>query len=133
MRSLTTMTRTVGRLVLCGFLIRAGTGHLGKHRKDFQEQVPEWLPTSKDTVVQAACGIEIALDAALLTATQHKARVGRATALFFALIFPGNINQFVTKTPAFGLDTNRKRAIRRLFQPVLFVLALWSTRSVPKA
>lgn len=133
MHSLTTIPRTISRLALGGFLLRAGIGHLGKHRKEFQAQVPDWMPTSKDAVVLASGGIEIALGAALLTSTRHRARVGRVTALFFTLIFPGNINQLVTKTSAFGLDTDRKRAIRLLFQPLLVVWALWATRAVHKA
>ena len=128
-----TTTRTVGRLGLGGFLLTAGAGHLGRKRKEFQAQVPDWMPVSKDTVVLASGAVEIALGTALLTATRHKTRVGQLTALFFALIFPGNISQLVTKTPAFGLDTNRKRAVRLLFQPLLIAWALWSTRTHHKA
>lgn len=133
MHSLTTITRTISRLALGGFLLRAGIGHLGTSRQEFQAQVPDWMPASKDSVVLASGGVEIALGAALLTSTkQNRALVGRVTALFFALIFPGNINQLVTKTPAFGLDTDRKRALRLLFQPVLVLWALWATRTVHK-
>ena len=46
-------------------------------------------------------------------------------ALFFVIIFPGNIAQYVEGTDAFGLDTDRKRLVRLFFQPVLVLLALF--------
>jgi hypothetical protein len=48
-------------------------------------------------------------------------------AIFFILIFPGNISQYTNGIDAFGLDTDQKRFIRLLFQPVLVIWALWST------
>jgi uncharacterized membrane protein len=48
-------------------------------------------------------------------------------ALFFVLIFPGNINQYVNHLNAFGLDADTKRFIRLLFQPLLVAWALWSS------
>jgi uncharacterized membrane protein len=42
-------------------------------------------------------------------------------------IFPGNISQYVNGIDAFGLDTDRARFARLLFQPVLVVWALWAT------
>jgi uncharacterized membrane protein len=53
--------------------------------------------------------------------------VGLIVAIFFILIFPGNINQYVNGVDAFGLDTDQKRLIRLFFQPLLVVWALWST------
>ena len=53
--------------------------------------------------------------------------VGALLALFYVLIFPGNINQYVNHIDAFGLDTDQARLIRLFFQPVLIFLALWST------
>jgi uncharacterized membrane protein len=52
--------------------------------------------------------------------------VGLIVAIFFILIFPGNINQYVNGIDAFGLDTDQKRLIRLFFQPLLVVWALWS-------
>jgi len=46
-------------------------------------------------------------------------------AIFFILILPGNINQYVNKVDAFGLDTDQKRLIRLFFQPPLVLWALW--------
>jgi len=122
------MKRTIARLALGAFLVTAGVGHLTTQRQAFRAQVPEWVPLSKDTVVLASGGVEIALGSGLLVLGKHKTAMGRLTALFFVAIFPGNISQYVTKTSAFGLDTDRKRAIRLLFQPLLVAWALWSTK-----
>lgn len=42
-------------------------------------------------------------------------------------MFPGNVSQYVTHTDAFGLDSDRARAVRLVFQPLLVAWALWST------
>ena len=133
MHTLTTTTRTLGRLSLGGILLSAGIGHLTTKRQEFQAQVPDWVPLSKDTVVLASGAVEVALGGALLTLPRHKKRVGQLTALFFTAVFPGNISQLATKTPAFGLDTDSKRAVRLVFQPLLVAWALWSTRTAKKA
>lgn len=133
MRRATSITRTTARVALGGLLLSAGIGHLTKQRREFQAQVPDWVPLSKDAVVLASGGVEIALGTSLIALVRRKALIGRLAALFFALVFPGNVSQFVTKTPAFGLDTDRKRAIRLAFQPLLIAWALWSTRSTHKA
>ena len=75
--------------------------------------------------------VEIALGIALVS-LQRRREVGIATALFFIAIFPGNISQFVNEIDAFGLDSDRARAIRLLFQPLLVLWALWSTTALPK-
>jgi uncharacterized membrane protein len=62
-----------------------------------------------------------------LASLRNRKEVGIATALFFIAIFPGNISQYVNGIDAFGLDTDRARAIRLLFQPLLVLWALWST------
>ena len=53
--------------------------------------------------------------------------MGWIVAIFFVVIFPGNIWQYVEGRDAFGLDSDAARAIRLLFQPVLVVWALWCT------
>jgi uncharacterized membrane protein len=85
------------------------------------------LGLDPDFVVLASGYAEIALGVSLLTLWKFRREVGLATALFFILIFPGNIRQYVDGIDAFGLDTDRKRAIRLLFQPLLVLWALWST------
>jgi hypothetical protein len=38
------------------------------------------------------------------------------------------VSQWRNRRDAFGLDTDRKRLVRLVFQPVLVAWALWSTR-----
>ena len=111
-------------------LIYTGTLHLTSQRLEFQAQVPPWLGLDPDFVVLASGYVEIALGIALITIWKFREEVGLGTALFFILIFPGNIRQYVDGIDAFGLDTDRKRAIRLLFQPFLVFWALWSTDAI---
>ncbi len=53
--------------------------------------------------------------------------VGCVVAIFFVLVFPGNVSQFVTHANAFGLDSDLVRGVRLLFQPLLVIWALWCT------
>ncbi len=114
------------QLLLGATLIYTGTLHLTTSRIEFQAQVPTWLPLSPDFVVIASGIVEITLGLCLFSLKRRR-EVGIATALFFVAIFPGNISQFVNGIDAFGLDSDRARAIRLLFQPLLVLWALWST------
>jgi uncharacterized membrane protein len=125
--------RSGARVALGGGLVLAGYTHLTSQRKEFQAQVPNWLPLNKDTVVLASGVAEITLGAALLLLPGKKQTVGRIAAAFFTAIFPGNISQFTTRTDAFGLDTDGKRLARLPFQLVLIAWALWSTGAGRKA
>jgi uncharacterized membrane protein len=75
--------------------------------------------------------MEVALGVALVALPRHRRRVGWALAVFFVVVFPGNVHQAVAGTDAFGLDTPAARWGRLLFQPVLVALALWSTDAWP--
>jgi len=119
--------RTIGRIGLGAVLVLAGISHLTFAREDFQAQVPTWLPLDKDFVVLASGVVEISLGGALIALPKKRVLVGLVVAAFFIAIFPGNISQFLTKTPAFGLDTDEKRGFRLIFQPLLVLWALWST------
>ncbi|WP_353050446.1 hypothetical protein [Chryseobacterium sp. ISL-6] len=44
-------TKDISRVALGAFLISAGIGHLTFARKEFQAQVPEWVPLKKDDTV----------------------------------------------------------------------------------
>ena len=120
--------RTGAKVLLGSALVFAGVSHLTRAREEFQAQVPEWVPLDKDTVVLASGVVEIGLGASLVLARRRSPLVGAAAAAFFTAIFPGNVSQYLTKTSAFGLDTDRKRAVRLVFQPLLVAWALWSTR-----
>ena len=125
------LIRKATQILLGATLIYTGTLHLTTSRMEFQAQVPPWVPLSPDFVVLASGVVEIALGLALIS-LQRRREVGIATALFFIAIFPGNISQFVNEIDAFGLDSDRARAIRLLFQPLLVLWALWSTTALPK-
>ena len=121
------LPRTIARWMLGAFLLFTGIGHLTFARASFVAQVPAWLPLPVDVVVLASGVVEIALGLALLLWGRQRVLIGWATAAFFVAIFPGNIEQFVSGTDAFGLDTDLSRGIRLLFQPLLVIWALWST------
>lgn len=107
-------------------MIFAALGHFIFSRQEFQAQVPDWIPLSKDAVVIISGIVELSLGLAMIFWWKQKVRVGIALALFYILIFPGNIAQCINGTDAFGLDTDRARLIRLFFQPVLIFWALWS-------
>lgn len=111
-------------LIIC----YTGTLHLTSRRVEFQAQVPSWLPMDSDFVVLVSGVAEIALGLSLLFLWKWRRRVGILTAIFFVLIFPGNVWQYLDGIDAFGLDTDRERLIRLFFQPVLVLWALWSTK-----
>ncbi len=121
-------SKNVARLMLGGMLVFAGVSHLTFARREFQAQVPDWVPLDKDTTVLASGVAELALGGALVVARgAHRAAVGKVAAAFFAAVFPGNISQFVHRRDAFGLDSDVKRFVRLFFQPVLIWWALKST------
>ena len=125
------MIKKLLQLSLGAFLTSAGTSHLGSNRKEFLAQVPTWLPLNADFVVIASGLVEIALGISLITTTfiftKFRRQVGITVAVFFILIFPGNINQYLNQIDSFGLDTDQKRLIRLFFQPLLVIWALWAS------
>lgn len=121
--------RSFLRVLLGLALVFAGTSHLTIARKEFTAQVPEFVPLSEDTTVLASGVAEITLGSALVLAPKPARRfVGSVAALFFTVIFPGNLSQWVNRRDAFGLDTDEKRVARLFGQPLLIAAALWSTR-----
>ncbi|NDH27950.1 MAG: hypothetical protein EBX81_01295 [bacterium] len=127
------LARRVSQVGLGLFLLSAGTSHLTVARLEFQAQVPSWVPVDADAVVLASGVVEIALGLALLSLWRVRRMVGIVTALFFVLIFPGNIHQFVAGIDAFGLDSDLARGLRLLGQPILVAWALWATDAMPLA
>jgi uncharacterized membrane protein len=127
------LIKTLAQLGLGAFLLSAGISHLESNRTEFLAQVPTWLPLDPDFVVIASGLVEITLGVLFITTAlilkKYRKVIGLITALFFILIFPGNINQYVNKIDAFGLDTDTKRLIRLFFQPPLVVWALWCSNA----
>ncbi len=126
---MSTPARTIGRIFLGSSLVFAGISHLTFAREEFQAQVPESLPLDPDVTVVASGVAEVALGSALLWWHRRRGLVGVIAALFFVAVFPGNLAQWMHHRDGFGLDTEMKRFVRLFFQPVLVVLALWSTRT----
>ena len=124
--------RKLAQFLLGASLCYTGLLHLTSRRIEFQAQVPSWLPLEPDFVVIASGIVEILLGLALLTLWKKRREVGIATAIFFLLIFPGNIWQYLDGIDAFGLNTDTERGVRLLFQPLLVLWALWSTNSIFK-
>jgi len=121
------LVKKIAQIVLGLGLAFAGTTHLGSNRTEFRAQVPTVFKNYADFVVLASGVAEILLGLGLIIAWKFRVQIGWAVALFFVAIFWGNISQFVNGVDAFGLNSDRARATRLLFQPLLVIWALWST------
>ena len=116
------------RFLIGSLLIVAGLGHLFWLRIEFQAQVPNWLRLDPDFVVLSSGFVELFLGLSLLFWKNQRSKIGWVIAVFFILVFAGNLNQYFQGIDAFGLDSDLKRLIRLPFQPLLIVGILWSTR-----
>ena len=114
--------RTIFRILLGLNLLFAGISHLTFLRLEFVAQVPNWVPLSDDLVVILSGIVEISLGLALIVLPKWKALIGWVVAIFFILIFPGNISQYVNQIDAFGLDSDRERLTRLFFQPFMGIM-----------
>ncbi len=125
------LIKDLAQVLLGAFLFSAGASHLGSNRSEFLAQVPTYLPLDPDFVVVASGVVEMILGSLLILTVlifkKYRELIGLITAIFFILIFSGNINQYVNQIDAFGLDTDQKRLIRLFFQPLLAIWAIWST------
>jgi len=113
-------------------MLLAGISHLTFSRVEFQAQVPDWIPLSKDLVIILSGIVEIGFGLAMIFWKKERIKVGIALAMFFILIFPGNIDQYINHTNAFGLNSDQARLMRLFFQPILIVWALWCTDALSK-
>ena len=123
-----TKTQNAARIGLGLLLMAAGTSHLTFARKEFQAQVPDWVPVKKDTTVLLSGVAEIALGASIIALKKKRVPVGLFAAGFFAAVFPGNIgfciiqhyqfilrnflyhiNHFLRRTGVFGLIITEMR------------------------
>ena len=119
--------KKVSQVLLGIALAYAGFKHLTSSRLEFQAQVPSVLQSQADFIVLASGVVEIALGVALMLAWRYRVQVGWVVGLFFVAVFWGNISQYLNGVDAFGLNSNRSRFVRLLFQPLLVMWALWST------
>ena len=123
----TNTLQNILRILLGTFMVLAAIAHMTFERVAFKAQVPDWVPLGKDLVVILSGIVELALGLCLIFWAGKRAGVGIALAIFYVLIFPGNIAQYVNHISAFGLNTDSARLIRLFFQPVLILWALWCT------
>lgn len=119
--------RRVPQMILGTALVFAGKGHLTTSRAEFQAQVPTVFKDYADFVVLASGVVEILLGLGLVVLWKYRVQMGWLAAIFFVAIFWGNISQYVNRVDAFGLDTDTKRLVRLIFQPLLVAWALGST------
>jgi len=121
------IVRRIPQMVLGFALAYAGVGHLTTSRLTFQAQVPTLFKDYADFVVLSSGVVEIALGVGLIALWKYRVQIGWVVAAFFVAIFWGNISQYLNHTDAFGLNSDRARLIRLLFQPLLVMWALGST------
>lgn len=122
-------TKDISRVALGAFLISAGIGHLTFARKEFQAQVPEWVPLKKDDTVVYSGIAEILLGtAAIVTPQKYRKTMGKVLAGFFVAVLPGNIAQYRNRRDSFGLNTDSQRLARLFMQAPLIAWALKSTK-----
>jgi uncharacterized membrane protein len=121
------LLRKASQVILGAALMYAGITHLTSGRAEFQAQVPTVFASQADFVVLASGVVEIMLGLGLAGLSRFSPQIGLATAIFFIAVFWGNITQYVNGVDAFGLNSDRARAVRLLFQPILVAWALWST------
>ncbi len=120
--------KNIAKYGLGALLISAGIGHLTFARKEFQAQVPEWVPLKKDDTVVYSGIVEIAMGTAIIAAPKkYESFVGQLAAGLFIAVFPGNIAQYKNRRDSFGLNTDGKRFARLLMQPLLLLWAVKST------
>jgi len=121
-------TKNISRIALGGMLIAAGISHLTFARKEFQAQVPDWVPLKKDDTVVYSGIAEILLGTTVaLAPKKQRSLIGAVTAGFFAAVFPGNLSQYQNRKDGFGLDTDNRRFARLFMQPLLMAWAIAST------
>ena len=121
------LAQNISRIILGLFLTTAGISHLTWSRTEFLAQVPPWIPVNADLVVLLSGVVEIVLGLSLILLFKYRIQVGWIVAAFFVLVFPGNIAQLVEHRNAFGLNTELARWLRLPLQPLLIIVALWST------
>jgi uncharacterized membrane protein len=121
------LMQKVSQVLLGIALAYAGFKHLTSSRLEFQAQVPSVFQSQADFIVLASGVVEIALGVALMLAWRYRVQVGWVVGLFFVAVFWGNISQYLNGVDAFGLNSDRSRFVRLLFQPLLVMWALWST------
>lgn len=129
----TSISQNILRLTLGLIMIYIGIAHLFFRRIEFQAQVPRWLTSDEnfvDMIVLISGYIEIIFGVLMVWGGKFKAKTGLVLGIFYVLVFPGNINQYIHELDGLRMYSNNERFLRLLFQPVLIFWALWSTNAL---
>jgi len=129
----TSISQNILRVTLGLIMIYIGIAHLYFRRIEFQAQVPRWLTSDEsfvDTIVLISGYIEIIFGVLMVWGGKFKAKTGLVLGVFYVLVFPGNINQYIHELDGLRMYSNNERFLRLLFQPVLIFWALWSTNAL---
>ena len=129
----TSISQNILRVTLGLIMIYIGIAHLSFRRIEFQAQVPSWLTSDEsfvDMIVLIAGYIEIIFGVLMVWGGKFKAKTGLVLGVFYVLVFPGNINQYIHEIDGLRMYSNNERFLRLLFQPVLIFWALWSTNAL---
>ena len=123
----TNTIQNIARIVLGLLMAFAASGTLPSIGKSFRHRFLIGYRSVRMPLLLSPAIFELSLGLGMIFWSQQKVSIGLSLAIFYILIFPGNIAQYVNGTDAFGLDTDQARLIRLFFQPVLVLWALWST------
>lgn len=126
----TNTLQNILRVILGAAMTLAAVAHFTFARVGFQAQVPDWVPMDKDLVVVLSGIVELAFGLSMIFWTREKVRIGIVLAIFYVLIFPGNMAQYNHHISALHMNTDQQRLTRLYFQPVLVLWALWCTGAV---
>ena len=129
----TSISQNILRVTLGLIMIYIGIAHLSFRRIEFQAQVPSWLTSDEsfvDMIVLISGYIEIIFGVLMVWGGKFKAKTGLVLGVFYVLVFPGNINQYIHEIDGLRMYSNNERFLRLLFQPVLIFWALWSTNAL---
>ena len=91
----TSKPQNILRILLGSFMVLASIGHFTFSRMEFRAQVPNWIPLSKNLVIIISGIIELGFGLAMIFWGKERTRIGIALAVFYLLIFPGNIVQYI--------------------------------------
>lgn len=119
------------RLLMALLLMYAGVGHLSFAREKFELVVPYYLRFSNgfvDFLVLGSGLVEIAFALGLcFSPRKYLPYIGLALAVFYVLVFPGNVHQYMHSIDIPPLlASEQARFIRLFLQPVLIVWAIYA-------
>jgi uncharacterized membrane protein len=122
----------LARWGVAGILGFAGVAHLTFAREGFRPIVPGWWPVDADDTVVVSGAVEIALGLGLVALPAERRRMAALATAFLVAVFPANIWQYVDRVDTMGLDTDRKRLVRLVVEPLLWAASLHAGGLLPR-